>query len=64
MTKKQNTMKITPEQIYQLRVSSNRESQREQGIFDGRFATKVMKPKPIHLEFRKSKYKIGEGLEQ
>jgi hypothetical protein len=66
MSKKRNTMRITPEQLYQLRVSSNRESQKEQGIFDGRFATKIMKPKSIHLEFRKSKHilkNIGEGLE-
>ena len=47
--------KITKEQLHKLKVGSERESQIDQGYFDGRFRERVEKPKKSYK--RKSKHK-------
>ena len=52
---KKTKNKITKEQLHKLKVGSERESQIDQGYFDGRFRERVEKPKKSYK--RKSKHK-------
>tara|TARA_R100001244_G_C5114229_1_gene121897 strand:+ start:381 stop:560 length:180 start_codon:yes stop_codon:yes gene_type:complete len=53
--RKKGKNRITKEQLHKLKVGSERESQIDQGYFDGRFRERVEKPKKSYK--RKPKHK-------
>lgn len=52
--------RITKEQLHKLKVGSERESQIDQGYFDGRFRERVEKPKKYPKRKPKHKNKDWE----
>lgn len=61
-----NKILIPTEVLYKISSEINRNSAKEQGFYDGRFATKTFesKKKAIHQKFRKKKIKINEIYER
>jgi stalled ribosome alternative rescue factor ArfA len=57
MSKKEKD-RITKEQLHKLKVGNERESQIDQGYFDGRFRERVEKPKKSYK--RKPKHKNND----
>ena len=56
-------IEIAAEKLYKLVQTSNRESAKNQGYYDGRFNPRVMedKKKNLHLELRRDKHRL-KGL--
>ena len=52
--------RITKEQLHKLKVGKERESQLEQGYFEGRFRERVEKPKKSYKRKPKHKNKDWE----
>ena len=53
MAKKKDISKITKEDVHRINVSVNRESQKQAGVFDGRFNTRSEESKKTYTRTKK-----------
>ena len=50
-------MKMSQSTLQKIRLAASRESQRQQGYFDGRFVARTEQPKNIYTRKRKHKHR-------
>ncbi len=55
--KNTQTVEIAAEKLYQLTLSANRDSAKEQGFYDGRYGSRIepCKKRTEHLKLRRDK---------
>lgn len=57
-------LSLSAEKLYKLACGSNRESAKEAGFYDGRFASRTQpsKKQALHLNLRRSKHNLKKEI--